>query len=178
MQHLVSFACVLALGAAGAGCAEVVPGGTGGVVGVGGMGGTGGVAGVGGVGDCIGEPCTADRPILTSIEQALITLNACGLPGSTFEYTVEYSDPDGDVTAAGVRVFVALVFSTGDTQSYESLGPFNTVTGDGFTGSVSVRNCVQFGNATWVAVSVTIEDASGNLSNSLTIRIDKPEGAS
>lgn len=142
-----------------------------GAAGTGGVGGTGGTGGIGGTGP-------ADRPTLTDIEASLIDLNECGIVGtSTFRYTVDYSDPDGDVTPAGTRVMVDLVWSNGVTQSYESLSQFNSITGDGFNGSVQAYNCLSFGNASWVAVSIAIEDADENLSNSLTTRIDKPAGA-
>lgn len=129
-------------------------------------------------GECAAGQCVVpNAPVLTGIETALITLNECGLPGSTFEYKVDYTDPDGDVTSDGTRVFVYGLFSNGPAFSYESPGPFNIVSGNGFTGSVSAFNCLQFGPAIWVDITITIHDAIGHVSNSLTVRLPKPAGA-
>ena len=112
------------------------------------------------------------------IDNQLVTLNQCGIPNtSTFQYSVDYSDGDGDVTPSDTRVFVEIRWSNGGTQSYESESQFNNVSGDGFTGAVQALNCLSFGSATYADVTMTIWDASGRASNPLTTRIPKPVGA-
>jgi len=138
-------------------------------------------------GACVAGQCdNPDAPLLSNIQQTLITLNECGLPGlSTFEYRVDFTDRNGDVPfeeyrevlAGGARVFVGIEFSNGPTDSYESLSYFNQVTGNGSAGSVGALNCLQFGPAEWADITITIHDASGNVSNSLTVPIPKPPGA-
>jgi hypothetical protein len=129
-------------------------------------------------GACADGQCVVpNAPVLTGIETALITLNECGLPGSTFEYKVDYTDPDGDVTSDGTRVFVYGLFSNGPTFSYESPSYVNIVSGNGSTGSVSAFNCLQFGPASWADITITIHDAIGHVSNSMTVRLPKPAGA-
>ena len=126
-------------------------------------------------GTCDAGQCVApDAPVLSNIGQTLVALNDCGLPGSALEYKVDFTDPNGDVPPeayaeelpGGARVFVGLEFSNGPTDSYESLSFFNEVTGNGFAGTVGSINCLEFGIATWVDVTLTINDASGDVSNS------------
>lgn len=118
--------------------------------------------------------CDPVAPQLLDIDHQLITLDECGLPGSTFRYSVDYYDGDGDVTPSGTRVFVDIVWSAGGTQSYESDGAFNSVTGNGFTGAVQAYNCLEHGSSSYADVTVTIWDASGRASNPQTTRVPRP----
>jgi hypothetical protein len=126
---------------------------------------------------CFEQP-PSQAPVISAIGHELITLNQCGLPdSSTFRYSVDYWDPDGDITAAATRVFVNVQLSDGSATFYESDSQFNTVTGDGFAGTVSADNCLSFGAATWAHVIVSIVDAAGHESNAPTTVINKPGGA-
>ena len=118
--------------------------------------------------------CDPVAPQLLDIDHQLITLDECGLPGSTFRYSVDYYDGDGDVTPSGTRVFVDIVWSAGGTESYESDGAFNSVTGNGFTGAVQAYNCLEHGSSSYADVTVTIWDASGRASNPQTTRVPRP----
>jgi plastocyanin len=111
------------------------------------------------------------NPTLTDISHMFVS-STCGISGTSwYRYTVDYLDADGDVTPSGTRVFVGLQFSNGTTDGYESERQFNTVTGDGFSGQVHADNCLGLGTASWADVTITIEDAGGNLSNPLTTRV-------
>ena len=122
--------------------------------------------------------CPPAAPQLLDIDNQLITLNQCGLPNtSTFRYSVDYYDGDGDITPSETRVFIDIRWSNGTTQSYESERVFNNISGDGFTGAVQALNCISFGSATYADVTMTIWDASSSPSNALTTRVPKPSGA-
>jgi hypothetical protein len=84
---------------------------------------------------------------------------------------------NGGVTPERSRVLVNLAFSTEATAAYESPAEFTTFDGDGFRGTVTVGDCLTFGNAVWVDVTLMIVDEAGSQSNGLTARIDRPEGA-
>jgi hypothetical protein len=122
---------------------------------------------------------THTAPTLSNIRYELVLLNQCGIPNSSsFGYIVDYSDPDGDVTDAGTRVFIETVRSDGFRNSYESDSQWNNVTGNGFTGTVRADNCLKFEGSDWADVTMTIWDAFGQPStNSPTMRIDAPPGA-
>lgn len=122
--------------------------------------------------------CPPAAPQLLDIDNQLITLNQCGIPNtSTFRYSVDYYDGDGDITPSGTRVFIDIRWSNGTTQSYESERIYNNISGDGFTGAVQALNCISFGSATYADVTMTIWDASDRPSNALTTRVAKPAGA-
>ena len=122
--------------------------------------------------------CQPYAPQLLDIDNQLITLNQCGIPNaSTFRYSVDYYDGDGDITPSATRVFIDIRWSNGTTQSYESERQFNNISGDGFTGAVQALNCISFGIATYADVTMTIWDAASRPSNALTTRVAKPSGA-
>jgi hypothetical protein len=124
--------------------------------------------------------CPPVAPQLLDIDNQLITLNVCGIPNmSTFRYSVDYYDGDGDITPNETRVFIDIRWSDGATQSYESERQFNNISSNdgGFTGAVQALNCLSFGAATYADVTMTVRDANGNDSNPLTTRVPKPAGA-
>jgi hypothetical protein len=119
-------------------------------------------------------PPTISNPS-SSIQQPL---NQCGIADhSTINYRVDYVDPDGDVNSSTVKVRVSLAFSNGGSDSYVSDPEFNSVSGDGFSGRVTASNCILFGSADWADATLRVEDEAGNVSNAVTTRVDKPEGA-
>ncbi|MFB3041779.1 MAG: hypothetical protein ACE1ZS_08320 [Candidatus Poribacteria bacterium] len=120
-------------------------------------------------------------PILSNIRYVLVSLNdstACAFqnprPGSFFHVRVDYSDPDGDVTSSGTVVNTAWQFNPGIGGSFQGSAAFS---GTPFSGTIRIGNCYRFVNAGSVDVTVTITDAGGNTSNSLTINIPKPSGS-
>ena len=127
------------------------------------------------------QPLTPAPPVLSNLREQLIILNQCGDPypnHSWYEYTFDYTDPNGDVTEADTRVFVLVCWSNGCQAVYESAPVFNTFNGDGFSGSITISNCLEFGISLWADITVEIWDASGTESVSpVTVRIQKPDGA-
>jgi hypothetical protein len=117
-------------------------------------------------------------PTISNPRSSFVTINQCGIANnSRIQYTVDYVDPDGDVDSSSVKVRVSLAFSDGGSSSYVSDPQFNSVSGDGFSGSVTADNCILFGAATWADATLRVEDTAGNVSNAVTTRVDKPAGA-
>ena len=119
----------------------------------------------------------APNPVLSNMAVPVITSpGSCGLPETSgIRYQADYTDPDGDIDS-DIPVQVYLQWSNGGTQTYISEPIYNTITGNGYSGSVSAHNCLAFGGASYVDVTLTIWDASGNVSNSVTRRAENPGG--
>ena len=128
--------------------------------------------------DLVGSAPTISNLSVTLIQlnDGRCTGNTAG--GSSFAATFDYTDPDGDVSAAVATVQDGLVFSNGvsDTLVWAPSDP-KSVTGNGFSGSVSVGLCIRFGSATSVLHVVTLADGAGNVSNVITRAQGKPPGA-
>ena len=116
-------------------------------------------------------------PVLSNMLQPEFVRVGCvdGYTGSSYYYRAEYVDLTGDVSNSAV-VRVDLQFSNGGTDSYVSDPFFNTITGDGFSGTVTAFNCLSFGSSNWVDVTLTIQDDAGNQSNPVTSRAYDPGG--
>jgi hypothetical protein len=110
------------------------------------------------------------------------------LPNNYFRLRADYWDPDGDIVQwpqeDAVRVFGEFLFSNNPPgYQYAVEYPQDPATiiqlsGNGFSGTVTVNDCLYFGPAEWVDVTLTIWDAAQNESlNSVTMRVTKPEGA-
>ena len=115
------------------------------------------------------------NPYLSNMaDPVLLTPGVCGIPNtSRYIYKADYVDENGDVSASA-EVKVDLVFSNGTSDSYISAPVYNTITGDGFSGTVTADNCLAFGSASWVDVTLTIRDDALNQSNSVTRRAYNP----
>lgn len=109
-------------------------------------------------------------------------------PNNYFRLRADYWDPDGDIVQwpqeDAVRVFGEFLFSNNPPgYQYAVEYPQDPATiiqlsGNGFSGTVTVNDCLDFGPAEWVDVTLTIWDAAQNESlNSVTMRVTKPEGA-
>lgn len=110
---------------------------------------------------------------LSDLSAQLIQLNSCGIPGTSYyRYLATYHDPNGDVTPATFRVFIAL-----DGVEYESDRAFNAVSGDGFHGMVAADNCLAFNGASEGTIGMRIVDTAGNSSNTATVVVQRPPGA-
>ena len=121
--------------------------------------------------------CLPSSPRLLDLAIDLMAPGQCGVPNTSwYRYTVTYEDQDGDVTWPETRVFVDLAFSNGYTDSYESASQYNSVLGDGFTGTILADNCLAFGSSSWVDVTITIVDALGFASDPITRRESDPGG--
>ena len=124
--------------------------------------------------DCDGdidEGFIGDAPIIRNISQDLLALhtgrcyewNDISYSGTIYNIRFDYSDVDGDAHAD-------------DGASVGWLDPWTTFYGDGYSGSLTMRRCVEFGDADTTNVRATLTDGSGNQSNELTARIPKPAG--
>ena len=124
---------------------------------------------------------SAPAPTLSNGRSTHVPSSAFCTPNNYFRLQADYWDPDGDIASSTVRVFVELFWSNstpGFQQAYESESTYNQVSGSGFSGTVTANNCIHFGSAEWVDVTLTIWDAAQNESlNSVTMRVDKPIGA-
>ncbi|MFQ5639011.1 MAG: Ig-like domain-containing protein [bacterium] len=95
--------------------------------------------------------------------------------GSLFDFSFDYTDPDGDVTE-GTVVNYSFVFSpSGQANSAEFTSA--QITGDGFDGTMRLGLCVVYSDQTSIQHTVSITDAGGETSNSLSLDVAKPEGA-
>jgi hypothetical protein len=115
-------------------------------------------------------------PVISGISQELLQVNAdyCvgsdGKPftGSIFRIHFFYDDPDGDVSKSDGAKVIADSF---DSTTWSSFS------GDGFTGSIGSDVCYRFGSATSRTCAIKVIDGMAHESNSLSIKLPKPEGA-
>ena len=116
----------------------------------------------------VNENCLPNPVLSNMAVPELVNPGACGMPNtSTYLYQADYSDPDGDVDS-DIQAQVHLQWSTGGTTTYTSDPVYNTITGDGYTGMVSLSNCLEFGSASWVDVTLTIWDESNHIKKQLS----------
>jgi subtilase family serine protease len=109
-------------------------------------------------------------------------VNTCTLPagtGSWFTIQFDFEDREGDVGAGISTVNVSYRFSTGTTGSYSHPpgDPYISYSGTGYAGTVRTDPCYRFGSATYVDVTLTLVDGGGHASNSVSVRMAKPDGA-
>ena len=133
----------------------------------------------GGAGRCESGACVQSAPSLANPSNYYLEINDCvAAPGATtFWYTVNYSDPDGDVTPGGTRVFLTSRDDAGGGASTPVENTNFNVTGDGSGGTIVVEICLLFRNASWVAVTMVVWDAAENVSAPIETVINRPAGA-
>lgn len=118
-------------------------------------------------------------PTLSNPSVQLLQLNdaaTCTVfspPGSFFQYTLDYTDPDGDITEAA-SWFIEFEYSDGGPSGTQA-GPAQ-VTGDGFNGQASVYLCHYFGTSASVTNRFYLLDAAGNESNVVEVTTSRPVG--
>jgi hypothetical protein len=101
-----------------------------------------------------------EAPTLSNFTHRWVS-STCGISGmARIEYTVSFSDPDGDNGRGITRVFVKV----GSSAAYESSDYYNSYTGNGFNGTVTADNCLS--GASWVQIWTL--DGAGNTSNTVT----------
>ena len=98
--------------------------------------------------------------------------------GSHYTFTVDYSDPDGDVNASSILENY-FIFQGGGPQGAEFLvaGSQFTITGDGSSGQLTLDRCTVFGASTSVTNEFVLVDAAGNRSKAIVTSRSRPTGA-
>ena len=99
-----------------------------------------------------------------------------GAAGTTLSLTFTYSAPQGNLT--GGRVQLVQSYNTGDPDTHTFAIPSEFLTMNGTTsGTIRVGACPRYNDATVSMETVTLFDAAGHVSNSLTVSLTKPAGA-
>jgi hypothetical protein len=121
------------------------------------------------------------RPTISNPAWSLDLLNdsscALSLPvGSSFLITFDHSDPDGNgpKNISEAKINIAWLFPDGGDGSFANYTWNSSLSGDGYSGTATTKQCYRFGSNSYVDVTMTIEDLPGSRSNPLTVRIDKP----
>jgi hypothetical protein len=111
-----------------------------------------------------GSSCTRDSP------------GTRGASGTTLSLTFTYSTSQGNLTGGNVQVVRA--YNTGDSETQNFAIPSASLTMSGTTfGTIRVDACPRYNDATVSKESLTLFDAAGHSSNTLTVSVTKPAGA-
>jgi hypothetical protein len=123
-------------------------------------------------------------PVIFNSNYTLVNVNdeSCSLSlplGSLFEVTFDYTDSDGNgpTNISQANLDIVYDFPFGVDGGFNNYTWNSSLSGNGSSGSATTRQCYRFGSDSYVDVTMTIEDLSGNISNELTVRIDKPSGS-
>jgi len=119
-------------------------------------------------------------PVLSNISYNPPTaVNNCTIdslaPATAFLVTYNYTDAGGDVRP-GVPVFVNYLFSDGGAGSFDDT-QFSSIGGNGSSGTIQSSMCFRFAGATFVDATIRVTDQAGFVSQPITIRLLKPDGA-
>jgi hypothetical protein len=124
------------------------------------------------------------NPTISNVTGQLVALNdpvSCGYQdpdGSLFRFDMDYSDADGDVNQSTAVLTVAYQFIGGSSGQFQQPPePGMTVSGNGFSGTITSYVCNVFGSSTGVTEMFTLQDSQGNPSNMLPITVPKPANA-
>ena len=102
---------------------------------------------------------------------------ADGLAGRALVVTFDFSDPKGDTT--GGRVQLTRVYNTGRSETHFFAMPTEvTVSGTATSGQIRIGNaCPLYNDATQSTERLTLIDAGGATSNTLSVSVTRPAGA-
>ncbi|UCG85438.1 MAG: hypothetical protein JSW71_16095, partial [Gemmatimonadota bacterium] len=124
------------------------------------------------------------NPVISNVSGQLVTVNDaefCGYmdpDGSLFRFDMNYTDADGDVNQSTAVLTVAYQFNPGSSGQFQQPPePGMSVSGDGYSGTITSYICNLFGSAESVTEMFTLQDSQGNPSNMLSITVPKPTGA-
>jgi len=99
-----------------------------------------------------------------------------GATGTTLSLTFTYSAPLGNLTGGHVQLVQS--YNTGDPETHTFAIPSEFLTINGTTtGTIRVGACPRYNDATVSMETLTLFDAAGHSSNSLTVSLTKPAGA-
>ena len=128
----------------------------------------------GGGGHAAADP---NAPIITNLRVSFgagCTLQG-GVRGTVEIIAFEYGDADGNVRGGTLENITSA--PTGGSLSFTPAIPSQGVAISGTTsGTITVRTCLLFGDNSSVTERVKVTDASGKVSNTLTIEVRNPGG--
>jgi len=121
------------------------------------------------------DPGTPPETSNCSVKGPLIDCNSSGgQSGKIYLVTCDYTDVDGNMTPNQARARVVAEYPSGSTSTQEAaLDPIN-LTGDGFSGTVTLPFCIGFAGESSVTLTITFIDANGLPSNTETVNIPAP----
>jgi hypothetical protein len=135
-------------------------------------------AGCGGGGG--GGSATVDpkAPVIANLRVALrkrCTLES-GRAGTIEVLTFDYADADGNLVGGIVENTAAAVAGGPFVFNLPIPSPGVTITGT-TAGTITLGGCLHFGGNASATEQVRVFDASGKVSNTLTVEVAKPDGA-
>lgn len=143
------------------------------------------LVGVLSVAGCGGSPTppttTTSVPAISNLAANFSTAGciraADGLAGRALVMTFDFSDPTGDTS--GGRVQLTRVYNTGRSETHLFAVPGEvTLSGTPASGQVRIANaCPLYNDATGSTERLTLIDAGGAASNTLSVSVTRPAGA-
>ncbi|HZS32872.1 MAG TPA: hypothetical protein VFC42_05790 [Methylomirabilota bacterium] len=128
--------------------------------------------GGGGKGGTAPDP---NAPVISDLVGEFLS-GTCPGPGTPRRLTFRFQDADGNVS--GGTVSVVATFDGGATfpVDFPIPSPALRITGT-TSGTITLSACVTYGSRTSLTEAVTLTDASGRKSNTLTTTTPRPAGA-
>jgi hypothetical protein len=127
------------------------------------------------------RPTTTSAPTISNLAAIFSTAGciraADGLAGRALVVTFDFSDPSGDTS--GGRVQLARVYDTGRSETHVFAVPTEVaVSGNATSGQIRIGNaCPLYNDAMASTERLTLIDASGATSNTLSVQVIRPGGA-
>ena len=99
--------------------------------------------------------------------------------GSLFLITFDYTDSNGNgpTSISQAKLDINYDFPGCCDGSFNDYTWNSSLSGDGYSGTATTRQCYSFGSNSYVDVTMTIEDLIGDRSDPLTVKIQKPLGS-
>jgi hypothetical protein len=119
-----------------------------------------------------------NAPIITNLRATLgrpCTVSGVNLPGTEGVLTFDYTDADGNVRGGIVEVTATFPVGGSFALTGDIPSPGVTVTGT-TSGTITATACFRFGGNATVTEQVKVTDASGKVSNILTLETPNPGG--
>lgn len=131
------------------------------------------------------EPASPVPPTISNPAWELIQLNDSGCNlygdpvGSLFLITFDYADPNGNgpTNISEAKIDLAWDFPGCCDGGFNNYTWNSSLSGDGYSGTITTNQCYSFGTNSYVDVTMTIEDLNSDRSSPQTVRIDKPSGS-
>jgi hypothetical protein len=126
-------------------------------------------------------PTTTNAPTISNLAANFSTAGciraADGLAGRALVVTFDFLDPKGDTS--GGRIQLTRVYGTGRSETHFFAVPTEvTVSGTATSGQIRIGNaCPLYNDATQSTERLTLIDASGATSNTLSVSVIRPTGA-